>query len=264
MRCNSTIHVIKDESLGGVMREYVEVDRKAKVGDFVYYHSDGRIAKVLSDEIADKEGLNSAVETYLSTALSFKAPVLEPTDIVNIAGERFRLVDRKAEVGERVIVTSAREPDVDFDVGDILIITKRYDYGGNRKGVFAEDTVVGVRDSEYRVLVPVESEITAADPPQSQEDIIANLVRRVSQLESELTGAKRDIETWAQEVEGLRYTNTELYSRLGYVEQDTDDLDEKVEMCIDDIVTLDERTNLSQEITINVAEFVKLIGGARR
>ena len=120
--------------------------------------------------------------------------------------------------------------------------------------------------------------------PKNYEDIIANLVRRVSELEQQTTelekdnerqafkiddleqycgGLKDDIETWAQEVEGLRYTNTELYSRLGHVEQDTDDLDEKVEMCIDDIVTLDERTNLSQEITISVAELIKLIGGAR-
>ncbi len=108
-----------------------------------------------------------------------------------------------------------------------------------------------------------EMEEQSKEAPKSTDDIIANLVARVAQLERELTDSKRDIETWAQEVETLRYTNTELYSRLGHVEQDTDDLDEKVEMCIDDIVTLDERTNLSQEITISVAELTKLIGGAR-
>lgn len=98
--------------------------------------------------------------------------------------------------------------------------------------------------------------------PKNYEDIIANLVRRVAQLESELTGAKRDIVTWSQEVETLRYANEELYSRLGHVEKDAEEIEAKVELVIDDIVTLDERSQPKQ-ITLDVDTFTKIIGGAR-
>lgn len=280
------IHVIKDESLGGVEREYIEVERKAEAGDLVRYPYDGRLAKVISDEVADKEGSNTAIETYLSTALTCEAPVLEPTDIVHIDGERFRMVDRKAEVGERIIVVAGTLSYDEYLNGDVFIVDRTVvESDLEHEGVVVNNALHSyLYTKEYRVLVPVESEITAADPPQSQEDIIANLVRRVSEIEQQTTelekdnerqafkiddleqhcgGLKDDIETWAREVEAIRYTNEELYSRLGHVEADTEEFDEKVEMIIDDIVTLDERTNLSQEITISVAELIKLIGGAR-
>ncbi len=79
--------------------------------------------------------------------------------------------------------------------------------------------------------------------PKNYEDIIANLVRRVAQLESELTGAKRDIETWAQEVEGLRN------DLAGYR---------------DDYLAIDERSREAQTITLDVETFTKIIGGDRR
>ncbi len=101
-----------------------------------------------------------------------------------------------------------------------------------------------------------EMEEQSKEAPKSTDDIIANLVARVAQLERELTDSKRDIETWAQEVETLRYTNTELYSRLGHVEQDTDDLDEKVEMVIDDIVTLDERTTTGSITEVKISQTI--------
>ncbi len=91
---------------------------------------------------------------------------------------------------------------------------------------------------------------------KNYEDIIANLVRRVSELEQQTTelekdnerqafkiddleqycgGLKDDIETWAQDVEKVRVDVDDL---AGEVRQ----VDDKIEMCIDDIVTLDERT----------------------
>ncbi len=33
VNANAKIHVLADETLGGIKREYVEVDRKAEVGD---------------------------------------------------------------------------------------------------------------------------------------------------------------------------------------------------------------------------------------
>src|SRR5690606_35762834 len=59
------------------------------------------------------------------------------------------------------------------------------------------------------------------DAPQSQDDIIANLVRRVADLERKLDesnaridGTKNDIETWAQEVEKVKVTADTAESNL--------------------------------------------------
>src|SRR5690606_11858394 len=75
-------------------------------------------------------------------------------------------------------------------------------------------------ESEYcNVLEPVANEVSL----QSIEDIIANLVRRVAELErsdlehseviesldvhlsGEIDGIMRDVESWAQEVEALKH-----------------------------------------------------------
>jgi hypothetical protein len=42
----SKVHVIKDENLGGVLREFVEVDRKAEVGEYIFTINTKEIHKV--------------------------------------------------------------------------------------------------------------------------------------------------------------------------------------------------------------------------
>lgn len=176
-------HLIKDESLGGVLREYVEVDRKAEVGDYVIITADemlgenrsGEIHKVIDVDWSDgvitsgfwNDGtkLNPCHDEYKT---------LEPTDIIHVDGKRYR-------------------------------------------------------------LEPVDSQ------PTDQLDIIARLTRKVAQLERENTGIKRDIETWAQDIERLK--------------RRVDDTHVKVEMAIDDIVTLDERTQ-PEELAKKLAEAI--------
>src|SRR5690606_25035403 len=95
------IHVLADESLGGINREYDEVDRKADVGDrvigkFGHYHV---VTNVLRNgEVCMDDAVGMYSENYYRT--------LEPTDFVHIDNKRYKLVDRKADVGERIIVTS--------------------------------------------------------------------------------------------------------------------------------------------------------------
>jgi prefoldin subunit 5 len=101
------IHVLADEKLGGMKREFIEVGRKAKVGEKV---------------------------------IVFKHSLLEANGIFS--------VDR-----------------VDDD-GHIY-------YG-----------IYGRLPGGYRVLVPVEEAVEAtADNPESMLDLIANLARRVTELE---------------------------------------------------------------------------------
>lgn len=165
------IHVLKDEKLGGVEREFI-----MKRNDF------------------------GEIEEF------------KPTDIVHIDGKRYRMADRKAEVGEIVIQSSAWMG----KNGEVSKVVEVFDDGS---GINANSSL---SHDEYRVLEPIET-------PQSTDDVIANLVRRVSELERRLDGAKDDIETWSREIESVKYAN----ERLG------------------------------QTITLDVDTLAKLIGGAR-
>lgn len=246
------IHVIKDESLGGVEREYIKVDRMAEVGDIAIQTSNwnamkGNIAKV--DYIAD-DCSGISLDNQPLTHCEYR--VLEPTDIVHIDSIRYRMVDRKAEVGERVIISNVEDLNGNgYEIGNIFEVG--ITWARSSEGRSGIDTTCGITlyHEEYRVLVPADSELSAPKPPQSQDDIIANLVRRVSELEQQTTelekdnerqafkiddleqycgGLKDDIETWAQEVEALKHEVAEMEPK---------------------------------QITLDVDTFMKIIGGAR-
>ncbi|WP_428841042.1 hypothetical protein [Bacillus velezensis] len=181
---NARIHVLADETLGGIKREYVEVDRKAEVGE--------KIVIVNADvqcEAPYNNGYLFEVESLLSCSrgiqtschrdiFDFEYHVLEPTDIVHIDGESYVLTDRKAEVGEKVIVVDAdvrgEEP---YDNGNIFEVRKSHKLSN------AISTVCGrvIAHGEYRVLVPVES---AEDEPKPADpiDVIASLAQEVAEL----------------------------------------------------------------------------------
>ncbi|WP_412056267.1 hypothetical protein [Bacillus haynesii] len=192
-KTNEKIHVLADESLGGIKREYVEVDRKAEVGEkivivdvilsFGTYHS-GDVFDVATKRSA-------SVRTACGKCLyDEEYRVLAPTNIVHIDGERYEMVDRKAEVDEKIVIIA---PDddlaVDGDIGKIATVTE----------VFSEEDIDAspmgwVKRSEYRVLVPAES---SEEEPQPSDpiDVIANLATRVAELERENKRFKDEIDT---------------------------------------------------------------------
>jgi hypothetical protein len=153
---------------------------------------------------------------------------LYATDIIQVDGKRYRMVNRKANVGEKVIITKGHPTLVYKDVGEIVEILatisgtfdgmiKPHDFG--EKGA--------VYHFQYRVLEPIE-------PSDSQLDIIARLTRKVAQLERENTDIKRDIERLKRKLDDARYD---------------------IEMVIDDIVTLDERTQ-PEELAKKLVEVI--------
>ena len=200
-KTNEKIHVLADESLGGVNREYVEVDRKAEVGEkivivdailsFGRYHkgdiltvTDTGVSSVYSDQAST--GLGGG--NYNGCISHEEYHVLEPTGIVHIDGERYEMVDRKAEVDDKIVIIA---PDdglaVDGDLGKVATVTE----------VFSEEDIdvspMGwVKRSEYHVLVPVES---SEEEPQPSDpiDVIANLATRVAELERENKRIKEDL-----------------------------------------------------------------------
>nr|MDF9458043.1 hypothetical protein [Bacillus pumilus] len=167
-----TKHVLKDEKLG-IDREYVAVDRNAKVGETIvvtkaeyvegeiyeigHYgkvynaHGDGVVSvdfNGFDNSFVDDDGewiVGDGVSAY---------HVLEPTDIFHIDGERYRLEERKAEVGEKVIYVNNENGESDgvvavvSDVGLSSVDVIEYeDYDG--------ETMCGFSHDAYRVLTTV-------------------------------------------------------------------------------------------------------------
>ncbi|WP_411810001.1 hypothetical protein [Bacillus licheniformis] len=229
-KTNEKIHVLADESLGGIKREYVEVDRKAKEGEkivivdvilsFGTYHN-GDVFGVATKRSA-------SVRTACGKCIyDEEYRVLEPTNVVHIDGERYEMVDREAEVGEKVIVTKSddfpkgfvdlvKEVDEDYDDGSCFLA----------KGV-PGDVYLDGECEEYRVLVPIES----AEEPQPSDpiDVIANLATRVAELERENRRIKNEIDTLhkdnrklGEELEELKYVAKETDGKVAHLESDSD------------------------------------------
>lgn len=176
---NVNVTVLRDEKLGLIEREYTEVKRPAVDGDTVIYKKNGRVAKCFSRPVVTPH------ETWMSTANSEQdMRVLEPTEIVRIGGERFRMVDRKAAVGNRIIIVATA--DRRWKNGAVFTVRESEPSGVRIK--HPEGTIggkAGVFHREYRVLEPLAS---AAAPPSTSgpadlTEVVANLARRVAELE---------------------------------------------------------------------------------
>ncbi|APP15630.1 hypothetical protein BS467_07745 [Bacillus altitudinis] len=187
------IHVLKDEKLG-VDREYVAVDRGAEVGEKIV------IVEKPSDRDCYSEGdvftvdrlwgaVGGAVESdkaisdpdYNKGGLIVRSEyrVLEPTDIVHIDGERYRLEDRKADVGDEVIYAHKESGESD---GIVSVVSSVASSGVDviEYEDFDGETVCGFSHGAYRVLTPIQ------DAAESQESdvitVLANLGAEVAEL----------------------------------------------------------------------------------
>jgi signal peptidase I len=229
------IHVLPDENLGGgpngqILREYVEVDRRPRVGEFVVT-PDGSI------RMAVNVNYNyTFVDGPYNAFRNEELKTLEPTDIVHIDDTRYRLVDRKAKVGDRIIIVDGKGWYRD-KVGNIyeVIHSSKYGFEEDDDGrAYVEyekneydEAIHYVRRENYRVLEPVEpaeNELVTAEEGDDKSvlDLLANLARRVTELEQKLNFVKSD-----------------------------------VNMILDDIVTLDERTQPLAAVLSALAKAVK-------
>jgi hypothetical protein len=241
----SKIHVLPDENLGGgpngqILREYVEVERKAKVGDYII-GCDGEIIKVTR---VDGNRVGNEERLYRD----WNYITLEPTDIVRIYESddicgmyvRYRLVDRKAKVGDRIIIVDGKGWYRD-KVGNIyeVIHSSKYGFEEDDDGrAYVEyekneydEAIHYVRRENYRVLEAVEpAELVTAEEGDDKSvlDLLANLARRVTELERKL-GLNETLLRQAQNEINELYANQR-------------ESEKQIEMILDDIVTLDERT----------------------
>ncbi|WP_340968144.1 hypothetical protein [Bacillus sp. PPSBB_11] len=216
------MHVLKDEKLG-VDREYVAVDRNAEVGEKIviveksdrqdpYNEGDVFTVDVLS-ESDDCVRSVAAISNYSEKGTIFHTEyhVLEPTDIVHIDGERYRLEERKAEVGEKIIVTESRGIPLGL-ISTVKKIDIKYDDGSSylENDLGREDYFDGDRD-RLLVLTPVQG---AAEAQESDViTVLANLGAEVSEL-------KRTVARHQSEINALHEDKVRLGEQLAKVAAD--------------------------------------------
>nr|WP_326071263.1 hypothetical protein [Bacillus licheniformis] len=274
-KTNEKIHVLADESLGGIKREYVEVDRKAKEGEkivIVDKRYPGDIYENGDIFTVDREappgsgfvecgeatsGINCGGLIYLG-----EYRVLEPTNIVHIDGpdgtERYEMVDRKAEVGEKIVVVDDEDSSEEFgnfrigEVGTVESYATDDTYFGEYVNVrVSDERGIPLYLHEYRVLVPVES---SEEEPQPSDpiDVIANLATRVAELERENKRIQKElgwyevgagsIANLRNDVADIRHDIAKLEDRIVHDyatnEDVTDFLYEEVKRLQDEIDTL--------------------------
>jgi hypothetical protein len=140
-----------------------------------------------------------------------------------IDGVTYVEVDRKAEIGDKVM---GRLTGNYYDVVDV-------DCKGT---VFSKDECV-VHQHNYTTLVKVVS--CEANP--SVTDLLANLARRVSSLEQQLRDTQSNVEKLAEELANTKHRVSKHATMFGIVE-------ERVGMLTDDIITLDERSQVLNAI----------------
>jgi ABC-type transporter Mla subunit MlaD len=112
-------------------------------------------------------------------------------------GKNYVEVERKAKAGETVIIVDADDLNGDgYANGNTFII------GQSIEGSDLVDTIDNITlfDAEYRVLEPVADSIS-----QDVTDLLANLARRVSSLEQQLSATQANVEKLAEELATLRH-----------------------------------------------------------
>lgn len=225
---NAKIHVLADETLGGIKREYVEVDRKAEVGEKIVIvekadcedgYKNGDVFTVdreyrPADGDVESDGASSDTN-YSGLIYREEYHVLEPTDIVRIGGQRYEMDNDNARKGDMVIVTvsydyavghvdTVKEVDSDYVDGSVYLVE-----GENGK------TYLDGTEEDYRVLVPIES--TEADEPQPVDAVfaignvaqeVAKLKRTVERLENEIDTLHKDNLTLGEELARLKESAT--------------------------------------------------------
>ncbi|PJH94900.1 hypothetical protein C7H81_01915 [Bacillus subtilis] len=213
---NAKMHVLADETLGGIKREYVEVDRKAEVGEKII-----TVESCKEFEVGEVFTVTECNRWYDGTGISVyetgiglyhhEYRALKPTDIVHIDGQRYEMADRKAKVGEKVIIT--RKLDccmLDTKIGSSYEVVRLVE------GTNGDVNVIDDTDEEatalfggYSVLVPVEAE---SDEPLPSDliDVVSNLAARVADLER----VNKKLRAALDEDMKIRSENTRRYLAL--------------------------------------------------
>jgi DNA repair ATPase RecN len=152
-----------------------------------------------------------------------------------IDGVTYVEVDRRAKVGDKVVIINAIAANGMYKNSDILLAEEINDSGiFNEKVSSATNRCYNpngyISDLEYHVLEPAESEESEPDI----HDLLANLANRVHSLEQQLRDTQGNVEKLAEELENANHRIRKHATMFG--------------MLTDDIITLDERSQVLNAI----------------
>jgi hypothetical protein len=161
-----------------------------------------------------------------------------------INGKRYLTVDRKAEVGDKVLVINSE--DKFYKKGDIGKVRHAYDSAvwadlSDNKDFYG-DGQWGIDGGDYVVLADESEEVTV-DTSQASPAVIemfTALSRKIVSLERQLADTQRNVERQAEELENAKHRISKHA--------------EMVEMLTDDVITLDARSQVLNAINKYYAE----------
>jgi hypothetical protein len=215
----SRVHVLPDENLGGVLREYVEVEG-------VYANNDDYVV-IRSQDVVNYPIKMSKI-TITSLPSDSQIVKLEPTDIVHIDDTRYRLVDRKAKVGDKFINKAGEVHTVNTELmRDSLNMGKYF----------------------FRLIEPVTEPVEVDTRHASPQviDMLANLAQRVTELERELSEIKK-------------VTNTEMGARSVHTVRWLEVKDEIDTLHANQRKLAEETTNRLDRHSERIRELAEMIG----
>lgn len=215
---NENVTVIKDEVLG-VEREYREVKRAAKVGERIkivaatltfgkYKNGDVKTvthATVTGDAFF-KVKSDAGDDSVIFHAVNREYVVLEPTDIVRIDGDRFRMVERKAAKGDRVIVIADHGSKHSLTIGTVHVIDRTDSMVGFDVKAARKDCYGWMYNSEYRVLESVNPAETELDCPAASDGLAASdaqllvLQRQIDKLTARVAKLETAVRVNAEDI----------------------------------------------------------------
>jgi hypothetical protein len=173
-----------------------------------------------------------------------------------IDGVNYVEVNRKAEVGDKVLIKHAWITYGKYANGSVLKVDRLHPYGiesdsvgtpGNRNGAVAE--------KEYVVIEPADK--TKASP--DIHELLAHLARKVVSIEHQLTDTQRNVERQVQELEQLKYLTQSNQEDIVLLDEHLVAVDERTQPKYADAVTFE---SFLDSIAEKVA--AKLTGGGRQ
>jgi hypothetical protein len=117
-------------------------------------------------------------------------------------GKTYVEVDRKARVGDKVLIINATKSHGKYDNGSVVQVDRVNSIGIESNSARTTDDTNSegfIHKREYVVLEPLEEETP------SVTDLLANLARRVSSLEHQLSATQANVEKLAEELATLRH-----------------------------------------------------------
>ncbi|TFI48181.1 hypothetical protein E4O93_09035 [Diaphorobacter sp. DS2] len=250
----TNLHYIADEKLGGVEREYAEVEREPVFGDLVIYG--GKVREVTYVGLTAMS-LDALIHVDISAM-----PTLDPTGNVRIDGTVYRMVERKAAVGDKVLAIKFAGH---VSSGEVMTVEIAEHSDGSIWTVSGSffDTEIG---DKYAVLEPIDQApannltLTEADVrnnPRQVIDLIANLAGRLSKAESTIESITRDL-GWHEMGPG-RIAN--LRNKVGELDYDIQRIDRKID---DEVKTANDYSEEIEEQIESLDDRVSRLGTANQ